>query len=75
MKIFCTVVSGRLNVVKGLKPTNQIDSFERSWLDLLVDHPSQDLFGQRPQYTLSSGAGNTQDSVRDTLPLYCTVSL
>jgi hypothetical protein len=43
-----TVVSGRLNVVKGLKRTNQIASFGRSRHMIVVGGPSQDLFGQRP---------------------------
>jgi hypothetical protein len=30
LEMVLTVVSGRLNVIKGLKPTNQIVSFERT---------------------------------------------
>ena len=46
-----TVVSGRLNVVKGLKRTNKSNCqfWKKSTYDWLVDNPSQDLFGQKPQ--------------------------
>jgi hypothetical protein len=41
------VVSGRLNVFKGVKRTNKIVGFGRSWH--LQTNPSQDFSGQRPK--------------------------
>jgi hypothetical protein len=44
-----TVVSGRLNVVRGLKRTNYLVSFGKSRHMIGLYSPSQELFGQRPR--------------------------
>jgi hypothetical protein len=44
------VVSGWLNVVKGSKTKKSYCQFRKNLIyDWLVDNPSQDLFGQKPQ--------------------------
>jgi hypothetical protein len=54
---FLTMVSGELNVVDGLKLTNQTNCrfWKKFTFNWLVDNPSQDAFGQRPQWD-SKGA-------------------
>jgi hypothetical protein len=59
-----TVLSGRLNVVKGLKQTNQIvlEEVVLEEVKWLIVNPSQNPFGQTPQYSLISTASNYRKS-------------